>query len=348
MSWADAECRSISQRRLPDRPLSAMKIVLITPAPPLTKLGNRNTAQRWASLLRRQGHRVAIQQDWMRGQADIMLALHARRSYPAIRAFADRYPDRPLIVALTGTDLYRDIRFDAEAKTSLILATRLVVLQEMGLAELTPELQKKTHVIYQSAKPLARKPFKKNTYEICVIGHLREEKDPFRCALASVHLPDKSKISVHHMGRSMNDPMTQEAYALMRRFPRYHWYGELSRGDVRKRLARSRLMVISSRMEGGANVVSEALAADVPVIASRIPGNIGMLGADYEGYYPVADEQSLAALLLRAENDAEFYERLKEQCAARKILITPEREAAGLAHVISQSMEDLLESPPLP
>lgn len=325
-----------------------MNIVLITPAPPLTKLGNRNTAQRWASLLRKQGHRVAIQQHWTSGKADIMLALHARRSYPAICAFADRYPNRPLIVALTGTDLYRDIRFDAQAQTSLILATRLVVLQEMGLAELTPELQKKTHVIYQSAKPLARKPFKKNTYEICVIGHLREEKDPFRCALASTYLPDRSKISVHHMGRSMDGAMTQEAHALMSKLPRYHWYGELSRGEVRKRLARSRLMVISSRMEGGANVVSEALAADVPIIASRIPGNIGMLGADYEGYYPVADEQSLAALLLRAENDAQFYERLKEQCAARKILITPEQESAGLAQVIRLSMHDSLQLSPLP
>lgn len=324
-----------------------MKIVLITPAPPLTKLGNRNTAQRWASLLRQQGHRVSIQQGWVRGNADIMLALHARRSHPAIRAFADRYPDRALIVALTGTDLYRDIRFDAEAQTSLILATRLIVLQEMGLAELTPELQKKTHVVYQSAKPLTRKPFKKNTYEICVIGHLREEKDPFRCALASAHLPDESKISVHHMGRSMSDPMTQEAYALMRKLPRYHWHGELSRGEVRKRLARSRLMVISSRMEGGANVVSEALAADVPVIASRISGNIGMLGEDYEGYYPLADEQSLATLLLRTENDAQFYERLKEQCAARKILITPERESAGLAQVIRLSMPDSPQLSPL-
>ena len=311
-----------------------MNIALVTPAPPLSRLGNRNTAQRWAFMLKKLGHQVTIQQVWDGNPCDLMLALHARRSYDSIKNFAISFPARPLIVALTGTDLYRDIQTDKHAQESLQLAHRLVVLQELGLAELSPELQRKTTVIYQSAKALLRRPFRKRSFDICVIGHLRDEKDPFRCALASQFLPPSSKIKIRHMGKAMSDTAAQEARELMTRLPRYRWYGELSHARVRHELAGCRLMVISSKMEGGANVVSEALSADVPVVASNIPGNIGMLGADYQGYYPLGDETMLAALLSRAESDRKFYKQLQNQCRLRAKRITPEQELAGLKKII--------------
>ena len=89
-------------------------------------------------------------------------------------------------------------------------------------------------------------------------------------------------------------------------------------------------------MEGGANVVSEALTANVPVIASDISGNIGMLGKDYAGYYPVENERALAKLLRRAETDAAFYRLLKKQCAARKPLITPLKELNSLKQLVEE------------
>ncbi len=312
-----------------------MHIALITPAPPLSRLGNRNTAQRWAFMLKKLGQQVTIQQVWDGSPYDLMLALHARRSYASIKEFALRFPTRPLIVALTGTDLYRDIQTDAQAQESLQLAHQLVVLQELGLAELSPELRQKTRVIYQSAKALARGPFRKRSFDICVIGHLRDEKDPFRCALASQHLPSSSKIKIRHMGKAMTELAEQEARALMARLPRYRWYGELPQARVRQELARCRLMVISSKMEGGANVVSEALSADVPIIASNISGNVGMLGPDYLGYYPLGNETALATALSRAESDKKFYEQLQNQCRLRAKRITPEQELAGLKKIIS-------------
>lgn len=281
------------------------------------------------------GHNVVIQQLWDGKPCDLMLALHARRSHASIKEFAQRYPTLPLIVALTGTDLYRDIRFDTDAQESLVLASRLIVLQELGLAELSPPMQQKTSVIYQSAKPLVPKAFRKHSFDVCVIGHLREEKDPFRCALASQFLPPHSKIKIRHMGKAMSEATAQEARGFMARFPRYHWYGELPQAQVRQQLARSRLMVISSEMEGGANVVSEALSADVPVIASNIPGNIGMLGAEYAGYYPLGNEGALATLLSRAELDVGFYQKLKNQCRARAKIITPEQELSGLKNAVT-------------
>jgi glycosyltransferase involved in cell wall biosynthesis len=85
-------------------------------------------------------------------------------------------------------------------------------------------------------------------------------------------------------------------------------------------------LVLTSQLEGGANVISEALALGVPVVSSRIAGSLGLLGADYAGYFPVGDTQALADLLLRAETDAGFYDTLSAQCAQRRPLFEPARE----------------------
>jgi hypothetical protein len=89
-----------------------MRIRLITPAPPRSRAGNRTTAARWAGILRRLGHRVDVSVAYGGEAADVMIALHAWRSADAIAAFADRFPERPLIVTLTGTDAYRFIHTD--------------------------------------------------------------------------------------------------------------------------------------------------------------------------------------------------------------------------------------------
>jgi putative glycosyltransferase (TIGR04348 family) len=313
-----------------------MKIVIITPAAARVRNGNRNTALRWAAFLRRLGHRVNIQVVWDGRPADVMLALHARRSHDSIRRFAAPCPDRLLVVVLTGTDLYRDIRTDPDARASLALASRLVVLQEKGREEIDPALREKVRVIYQSARPVMPQKPLKSCFEVGVIGNLREEKDPFRCALAARLLPPDSHIRVTQIGGALDPQMEEQADKLAAQIPRYRWMGELPHWKTMRLLARSRLMVNSSRMEGGANVVAEAVTAGVPVIASDISGNIGMLGEDYAGYYPCGDERALAGLLARAERDGEFYRLLKEQCAKRKSLFTPESEAAGLARLLEE------------
>lgn len=311
-----------------------MKIVLITPAPVGSRHGNRNTAVRWAGMLRELGHRAKVQVAWDGSPADAMLALHARRSYESILKFSAQFPGRPLIAVLTGTDLYRDIGADASAQQSLRLATRLVVLQEAGLDELAPPLRAKTRVIYQSSKYIAAQPALQELFEVCVIGHLRDEKDPFRAALALTYLPRTSRLQITHAGMAMSESTAQQARQMMQLQARYRWLGEVTRGKAHRLLARSRLMVISSRMEGGANVVSEALMAGTPILASRIPGNIGMLGEDYAGYFPVEDERALAALLNKAETDQEFLSRLQRQCRARRELVLPESEKRALAELL--------------
>jgi putative glycosyltransferase (TIGR04348 family) len=316
--------------------LLPLKIALITPAAPGSRHGNRSTAMRWASLLRELGHTVSVQVDWDGSPTDLMLALHARRSHPSIRNYAMCYPDRPLILALTGTDLYRDIRIDAEAQASMQLATRMIVLQEAGLLELSLPLRRKTRVVYQSAPIAGHQPPLKSCFEVVVSGHLREEKDPFRTAAALCHLPGESRIRVTHIGCAMSSAMVQTAKSWMKREPRYRWLGEVPYGKALRLLARSRLTVISSRMEGGANVVSEALANNVPVIASRIAGNVGMLGKDYAGYYPLEDEHALARRLSRAETDPIYYRKLSSQCRARKSSITRASERSALRCILRE------------
>jgi putative glycosyltransferase (TIGR04348 family) len=311
-----------------------MKICLITPAPPGSHLGNRHTALRWAAMLRQHGHQVELRVNWDDQPADLMLALHARRSADSIARFHAAQPHAPLIVALTGTDIYRDIQFDAAAQRSLTLATRIIVLQDQGLNELAPALRAKTYVVYQSAATQARRAPLKRAFEVCVIGHLRPEKDPFRAVEALRLLPSNSRIRIRQIGQALDANMAAQAQHWMQIEPRYRWRGDRPHSAVMHHLTRAPLMVISSYMEGGANVICEAVAVGTPVIASAIPGNLGMLGMDYAGYYPPGGAAALATLLDRAERDPSWLAQLAAQCAARRPLFLPRAEAAALLRVI--------------
>ena len=327
-----------------DRPLPApassraterLRILIVTPAAPGSRHGNRNTALRWARQLRALGHDVQVALGWDGNDFDLLIALHARRSHATIRAWKTAHPRRPLALVLTGTDLYRDIRHDADARASLRLADRMVVLQPSGLDELTAAQRTRTRVIFQSVRSVRRQSPPRNYFLVTVIGHLREEKDPFRAALALAHLP-QSTVRVVQLGQAMTPEMGRQARALMRAEPRYRWLGELDHAGAMRWLARSDAMVISSRMEGGAHVVSEAIAAGVPVIASAIPGNVGLLGKRYPGYYAFGDEAALAAQLARAQRDPDWLARLAAAVKARQRQVDPAVERAAVARLIAE------------
>ncbi len=297
-----------------------MRIGIITPAPPRSRYGNRVTALRWARILRALGHRVKLQQTYEGERFGLLIALHARRSYPAIESFHRQSPGSPLIVALTGTDLYRDIRKSGKARKSLDLATRIVVLQPNALEELPKRWREKARVIFQSADFRQRTQRFRRTgnprrpprdFDVCVIGHLRPVKDPFRAALAARLLPRESCIRIVHVGGAMSPEMASRARKEMKRNTRYHWLGEQPRRRIGRLLAESRLCVLSSRMEGGANVLSEAIVAGCPILASHIPGSVGILGSDYPGYFKTGDARGLTRLMLRAEAESAFLSKLR-------------------------------------
>lgn len=301
--------------------------------------GNWQTASRWMRFLRAH-YRITVLAEWNGIACDALIALHARRSASSIAAFAAACPAHPVVVVLTGTDLYRDIKTSAEAQRSLALATRLVVLQDAGLQELPPALRGKARVIYQSAaalKPAVRAAVHP---DITMIGHLREEKDPltFMRAAALVRSP---RLRMTHIGGALDPVLEQQALATQHEIPHYRWLGNLPHAKTRQYLKRSYLMAIASIMEGGANVIIEAVTSGVPVLASDISGNRGMLGDDYAGYFPVGDSRALAGKIDEAIADPRFYARLQQQCAERAALFAPEREQAALL----QLMDDLLQPP---
>jgi putative glycosyltransferase (TIGR04348 family) len=328
-----------------------MRIGIITPAPPDSRYGNRITALRWARILRQLGNHVSISQAYDGKPCDLLVALHARRSHRSVINFRRRNTEAPIIVALTGTDLYRDIRTNQLVRKSLEIADRIVVLQPKALEELHPDLRDKTRVIYQSVENMSglagsevkrtkvsRRELKNrsSSFDVCVIGHLRAVKDPFRAAMAARLLPPSSRIRVLQVGGAMTDTMGNRAHREMRANQRYQWLGEQPRSHVRRILAKSRLVVLSSRMEGGANVLSEAIVASIPILASRIDGNVGILGEGYPGYFAVGDTEHLARLLIRAETAAEYLAELRDWGEKLVSLFDPRREEQAWLELISE------------
>ena len=260
-----------------------------------------------------------------------MLALHARRSHASIKTFPR---DKPLIVALTGTDVYRDIHDSAEARESLELAQRLIVLQPRAADELPKRLRNKVRVVVQSSSTTLRQNPVKGRFRVCVIGHLRAEKDPMRTLAALAHISERN-VEVIHLGAPLDPRLAEKALAGMKREPRYRWLGSVPHARALAWLASSHAMVISSRMEGGANVVCEALRIGVPVLASGISGNVGLLGSAYPGYFPVEDEVALGRLMQHAATDRDFYSSLKRQVSSLRPMVSPGREARALLAALS-------------
>jgi len=315
------------------------RITIVTPAGAGTRTGNRHTAQRWARLLRTLGHRVRVCVDWNGQAADLLLALHARRSHASIEAFAHAYPERARVVVLTGTDLYRDLPASPEARRSLARATRVVVLQDDAKRLLAPALRRKTRVVYQSSDARLGTAPPRDRFRVAVVGHLREEKDPFRAVQALTQLPSMPRIEVVQIGDAMTPAMAREARAWMRREPRYRWIGGRTHAVALGWIARSQLLVVSSVMEGGANVICEAARIGTPVVASRISGNLGMLGRDYPGFYPLGDAGALARRIARAAGEPRYRARLKAALRGRRARFAPRAERAALAAVIDEALD---------
>jgi glycosyltransferase involved in cell wall biosynthesis len=215
------------------------------------------------------------------------------------------------------------------------MADQLVALQSAAVDSVPAHLRHKVQVIYQSVAMDIRDSAAKDDFLVSVIGHLRKEKDPFCVVRSLALLPTDSKITVKHLGQAMNSQMQDQATNFNSTIDRYQWIGEVSHADALRVLSQSRLMVISSRMEGGAHVVSEAIALGIPVIASDIPGNRGLLGEDYPAYYPVGDEAALATLLYRAEKMPTFYASLQKHIILRRELIRPAREKQSIQELVS-------------
>ena len=301
-----------------------------TPAPAGTMTGNRVTALRWAKRLRELGWRVVIGVEWHGEPCDLLVALHARKCHASIVRHARQQPEKPRVVALTGTDVYGNLDADANARESIALADRLIVLQPLAIEQLAEDARAKARVIRQSAPILDTDAARTGPgLCACVLAHLREVKDPLLAARALALLPTTSSIRIVHLGAA-DETWRRLAIETERATAgRWTWAGARRRGETLATLASCSLLVLTSRSEGGANVVTEAIAAGVPVLSTRIDGSIGILGDDYPGYFPVGDAPALAALFRHCEDDPAFLADLKARVVALRQLVDPARERAG-------------------
>jgi putative glycosyltransferase (TIGR04348 family) len=346
-------------------------VVIVSPALAAANNGNWQTARRWRNLLHPH-YRSRITLHWPDEDCagdDFMLALHARRSAAAIQAWAQAKGGQRLAVVLTGTDLYQDIRQDALAQRSLELAGRLVVLQELGVEALPAGHRNKARVIYQSTA--ARQALVKSDRQLraVMVGHLRAVKSPETLFEAARLLGHRTDIRIDHIGAASEAQWADLARATERECPSYRWLGEMPHARVRQAIQRAHVLVHTSAMEGGAHVVMEAVRSATPVLASRVPGNVGMVGPDYEGYFEHGQAGQLADLLERCRAGqassaaappqgaraspggsagalassvgvispaSSLLERLRAQCAVRAPLFTAEAERAGLLELLNE------------
>lgn len=283
----------------------------------------------------RDRYRVIVQTQWDGKPADLMVALHAKRSAPSIEAYRSRRPSAPLVAVLTGTDLYRDLPSGPEVARSLDLADRIIALQDDALRLLEARWRRKAQVVFQSARVLPPRTKPKGRLHCVAVGHLRAEKDPATLHAAVARIPAGLPITFRHVGAPLDAALAQAARDLQRRDPRYRYSGALPHGTVRSTIAAAHLLIHPSIMEGGANVIVEAVTAGTPVLASRVSGNVGMLGEDYPGYFAVGDADALARCLVRALQDPAYLRALKAACARRKALFTPAAEKRAMGEIVA-------------
>ena len=320
--------------------MSRLSICIVTPALADANNGNWQTASRWARMLR--GHyRTLLVGHWQGEPADLMLALHARRSAASIERWSLERPGAPLVVVLTGTDLYRDIATDASAQRSLELADRLIVLHERAVGDLPERHRAKAVALFQSTTPRRTVVKSRRRLRALMVGHLREEKAPETYFAAARLLAGRDDILLDHIGAALDPAIGAEARALQQACPHYRWLGAQPHAATRARIQRAHVLVHTSRIEGGAHVVMEAICSGTPVLATRIAGNVGLLGPGYAGYIEPGDGEGLAALLERCRDTPAILDFLREQCAARAPLFEPARERMRLTTLL----HDLLERP---
>ena len=309
-------------------------VVIVSPALASANNGNWQTAKRYRQLLKA-NFRVRLVSEWDGNKSDdVLIALHARRSFPSIAAWHAVHGAKGLVVVLTGTDLYRDIQHDLQAQQSLEFAALLVVLQSTGIEELPAPFKAKTSVLLQSTTPRVILPKTTRCVRVVMVGHLREEKSPRTLFDAAALLAQQRDIHIQHIGAEHDHVLAKMAHQTAVLYPRYHFTGALTYSETRRQIQRSHVLVHTSVMEGGAHVIMESICSGVPVIASRIPGNMGMLGKDYAGLFPVGDAKALADMLIRFRHDAEFEQLLKKQCALRAPLFSVEHERKGLLTIV--------------
>jgi glycosyltransferase involved in cell wall biosynthesis len=264
-----------------------MKVCVASPYPLSELKGNSVTTDRIVAMLNEGGVEARGSYGNDGEPADILITLHAIKGAPAVFDFKKKTPNGRVIILLTGTDIYQGLAEGSQiGGDALQVADRIVVPQEAAIRKLPEKVRGKTVVIRPSLDPIAVKATSSQSpFVISVVGHLRPVKRPFLTIETLAQHPEWSDLEVWQIGQALDAEMRKTAEFWMEEDKRYRWCGGLPREESLALCAKSSLTINSSILEGGANAVLEAMTMGVPVLASRIEGNVGLLGDDYPGYF---------------------------------------------------------------
>jgi glycosyltransferase involved in cell wall biosynthesis len=302
-------------------------ILFHCPVPINSSKGNSVCAQRTAAIFERLGQELTFSESSTASkQFDFAIVQHAKRSEQVINSY---HGELPIVLVITGTELL--VAAD-DIDASLTKASVIVVTSQQIADELPQRFAEKIRIIPRSVLlpddyQLYRDDDFRKSNVVAVLGHLRDVKRPATIAAAVRLLAPDSKLVVHHFGAALTPEMESWAINETKTNDRFQWLGEVTRIDALAAMRTSLLTVNSSLVEGGANTIAESIVAGIPVLATPIAGNIGLLGTEYPGYFPIDDATKLAELLTLVEERGDFYESLVSHAAALRPQFHIEQEA---------------------
>lgn len=318
----------------------AMEIAVFSPYSLTSPKGNTITTQRLVSLLGNLGcSAVAVDDSASVGTPDVLIALHATRSLSVSREYKSQRLDGQLWVYLTGTDVYAADQSSADLAEALGMADVIMVSQSAIVQSLAEEFRDKCAVIPASVflpeLPQVIDSSSSDSTKFGFVGHLREVKNPFLMNRA-MQLCDGDLTAVT-MGAELEPGFQEQVEEWQQRDPRFRYLGNVPHAEALARLSQLDYSINSSFSEGGANAVAESIVLGIPVLASRIEGNLGLLGEEYVGYYEGDNARSLADLMARVMQDQSFARELRQQTEGLAEYFAPRREQEALAQLLQSS-----------
>lgn len=299
-----------------------------------TGQGNSVTAQRTRLILLNAGFEVSVEGESYAGDdARCLIALNAWRSSGVIGEFDRLHPGRRIVVVVTGSDIHHPEMQDEASATrrAMARADALVMLHDADFHALPEDLKQKAVCIFPSVslpKEVRHQPETGEHFVAVMAGNLRAAKNPQLAIEVAALLPDDSPIIIHSYGDA-----SQELAASMMdasaEVPRFEWCGKVDHDLLLKKMAGAHLLFNTSTLEGGANAICEAVTMGLPVVASDIRGNAGMLGSDYPGLFPSGNAKAAVALLQRCVQDTSFYEDLRRRVGERAAVFDFATESAA-------------------
>lgn len=284
------------------------------------------------------------------GKADI---IHAHWAFAGIIAgLVGRGIGLPAVTTLRGTDVRwaeKSSAFKKALRLSIKLNSRIVTVGE-DLADqvrkLAPADHKKIVVIPNGVDDLlfSVKERSESGHTVTVVGNLIQSKqvDVILHAFASLVGAD-NRLRLVIVGEG---PERNKLKTLAHRLSivdRVVFKGQLSPDQVVDQLASSSVLVLASRSEGRPNVVLEAMAAGVPVVASDIGGVRELIGNDERGLlFPVGDIERLAACIKHILDNPNLAQRLARRASqwVKEQGLTWERSAQAYAALYQQVIDE--------